>query len=63
MDPENDSYFNVSKAQEFASLGRTSIYRAMKKGKLAYIKIGRKLLFAKADLIAFLEKHKTKAKG
>jgi len=42
---------------EYLRISRSSLYWLMKKKSFPYIRLGRKLLFKKTDIDAFLEKH------
>lgn len=48
--------YTVKATLELLSIGRTSLYAAVKQGELHPVKFGRKTLFYAADLAAFLEK-------
>jgi excisionase family DNA binding protein len=46
--------YAVGEALDLLSIGRTSLYAAVKRGDLKRVKFGRKTLFYAADLAAFL---------
>lgn len=46
--------YAVSETADLLSLGRTSLYAAVKRGELKPVKFGRKTLFYAADLAEFL---------
>jgi len=46
--------YAVSETLNLLSIGRTSLYAAVKRGELKPVKFGRKTLFYAADLAAFL---------
>jgi excisionase family DNA binding protein len=48
--------YAVGEALDLLSIGRTSLYAAVKRGDLKRVKFGRKMLFYAADLAAFLTK-------
>jgi len=48
--------YTVNATLEVLSIGRTSLYAAIKQGDLHPIKFGRKTLFYAADLASFLKK-------
>jgi excisionase family DNA binding protein len=48
--------YAVGEALDLLSIGRTSLYAAVKRGDLRRVKFGKKTLFYAADLAAFLAK-------
>ena len=58
VDPRNfgrtKAAYGVSEVLEQLSIGRTSLYAAVKRRELTPVKFGRKTLFYAADLAAFL---------
>jgi len=48
--------YALGEALDLLSIGRTSLYAAVKRGDLKRVKFGRKTLFFAADLAAFLTK-------
>ena len=50
--------YGVAEVLQQLSIGRTSLYGAVKRGELTPVKLGRKTLFFAADLAAFLTKLK-----
>lgn len=63
LDPADPRAFGLAKAAysvretlELLSIGRTSLYAAVKRGELRNIKLGRRTLFLASDLTAFLTK-------
>jgi hypothetical protein len=48
------SAYSVKATLDLLSIGRTSLYAAVKRGDLHPVKFGRKTLFLAADLAAFL---------
>jgi excisionase family DNA binding protein len=62
-DPINPRAFGLTKAAyavgetlDLLSIGRTSLYAAIKRGELKHVKFGKKTLFYAVDLAAFLVK-------
>ena len=53
--------YSVTETLDVLSLGRTSLYAAVKRGDLKPVKFGKKTLFYAADLAAFLTKLKEAA--
>jgi excisionase family DNA binding protein len=60
-DPIDPRAFGLTKAAyavgetlDLLSIGRTSLYAAVKRGDLKHVKFGKKTLFYAADLAAFL---------
>ncbi|MTW19327.1 helix-turn-helix domain-containing protein [Rhodoplanes serenus] len=53
--------YSVAETLELLSVGRTSLYAAVKRGDLTPIKFGRKTLFCAMDLAAFLIRLKDEA--
>lgn len=53
--------YSVAETVELLSIGRTSLYAAIKRGDLTPIKFGRKTLFCAVDLAAFLTRLKDRA--
>lgn len=60
-DPIDPRAFGLTKAAyavgetlDLLSIGRTSLYAAVKRGELRHVKFGKKTLFYAADLAAFL---------
>ena len=53
--------YSVTETLNVLSLGRTSLYAAVKRGDLKPVKFGKKTLFYAADLAAFLTKLKEAA--
>jgi len=45
---------------EYLQIGRTTLFKLLKKNKLPHIRLGRKLLFRKKDIDKFLEAHLVK---
>lgn len=50
--------YGVGETLELLSIGRTSLYAAVKRGELTPIKFGKKTLFYATDLAAFLTRLK-----
>ena len=46
--------YSVREALELLSIGRTSLYAAIRRGDLKRVKVGRRTLFCATDLAAFL---------
>jgi excisionase family DNA binding protein len=46
--------YSVRETLELLSIGRTSLYDAVKRGELSPVKLGKKTLFYSDDLVAFL---------
>lgn len=62
-DPIDPRAFGLTKAAyavgetlDLLSIGRTSLYAAVKRGDLKHVKFGKKTLFYAADIAAFLAK-------
>jgi excisionase family DNA binding protein len=62
-DPIDPRAFGLTKAAyavgetlDLLSIGRTSLYAAVKRGELKHVKFGKKTLFYAADIAAFLIK-------
>ena len=53
--------YGVNETLELLSIGRTSLYAAIKRGELSPVKFGKKTLFCAIDLAAFLMKLKEAA--
>ncbi|MBR1279096.1 helix-turn-helix domain-containing protein [Bradyrhizobium sp. AUGA SZCCT0283] len=53
--------YGVGETIELLSIGRTSLYAAVKRGELTPIKFGKKTLFYAMDLAAFLTRLKSAA--
>jgi excisionase family DNA binding protein len=53
--------YGVRETLELLSVGRTSLYAAVKRGELTPIKFGKKTLFCATDLAAFLTRMKEMA--
>jgi excisionase family DNA binding protein len=47
--------FTVPEAASVSSLGQTSIYKAIKEGRLRIRKFGTRTIITRADLVSFLE--------
>jgi hypothetical protein len=54
--------YEVGETLELLSIGRTSLYAAVKRGELTPVKFGKKTLFCASDLTTFLMRLK-QAKG
>jgi excisionase family DNA binding protein len=50
--------FSISQTAALTTVGRTSIYAAIRRGELVVHKIGRRTLISAADLAAWLELHR-----
>lgn len=60
-DPEPDGrYFTIHDAAAFTGLSRASLYRRISDRTIPFIKIGRRVLFDRQDLIRWLATHKHK---
>jgi len=51
-------FLTVAQVTELLHISRMTLYRHMRAGDLPYIKIGRRVLFKKADIEAWLESKK-----
>jgi excisionase family DNA binding protein len=51
----NDDYLTRQEACQFIRCSLATLYNYQKSGKLSYLKIGRKVLFKKSDLLAAME--------
>lgn len=54
--------YGVGETLELLSIGRTSLYAAVKRGELSPVKFGKKTLFYAMDLAAFLAKLRESAR-
>lgn len=54
--------YGVNETLDLLSIGRTSLYAAVKRGELTPVKFGKKTLFCAVDLAAFLTKLRERAK-
>lgn len=54
--------YGVNETLDLLSIGRTSLYAAVKRGELTPVKLGKKTLFYAVDLAAFLMRLKQAAK-
>ena len=59
MDPE---YFTFKETLEYLKLSRSKLARMMKAGEVPYARIGKRILFRKADLDQFVESRLVKPK-
>ena len=50
----SDGAMSIAKAVEFTGLGRTTLYRLMDGGKIAYSKIGRSRRIPRRELVRIL---------
>jgi len=48
-------YLSSSEACEFLGIGKTKLFKLKKEGRLPYIKIDKKLVFDKNDLVKFMD--------
>src|SRR5215471_16547811 len=55
--------YGVGETLELLSIGRTSLYAAVRRGELTPVKFGKKTLFYATDLAAFLTKLRGGASG
>jgi excisionase family DNA binding protein len=53
--------YSVREAVQLLSVGRTSLYAAVRRGELRSIKLGRRTLFCAPDLAAFLTRLRASA--
>jgi excisionase family DNA binding protein len=53
--------YGVGETLELLSIGRTSLYAAVKRGELTAVKFGKKTLFCASDLATFLTRLKEAA--
>jgi excisionase family DNA binding protein len=56
IDPRAFGLLKVTYGVELLSIGRTSLYAAVRRGELTPVKFGKKTLFYATDLAAFLTK-------
>jgi Helix-turn-helix domain len=54
--------YGVNETLDLLSIGRTSLYAAVKRGELTPVKLGKKTLFYAVDLAVFLTRLKEAAK-
>jgi excisionase family DNA binding protein len=54
-------YLTKRELQEYLRISRGSVDKLMKDHDLPFFKLGKKVLFSKVDIIAFLEKKKIPA--
>ena len=52
---ENNRYLNMRGITKYTSLSPSTIYRAIKSGKLRYFQPGRKLLFKMVDVDLWID--------
>jgi len=55
--------YSVCEVIELLSIGRTSLYAAVRRGELRRIKLGKKTLFCATDLAAFLVRLRSQETG
>jgi excisionase family DNA binding protein len=53
---------NFQEVLEYLTISRGTLFRLMKDNQLAYVKAGKRLLFRKQDIDAYLEAHLVPAK-
>jgi Helix-turn-helix domain len=53
--------YGVNETLDLLSIGRTSLYAAVKRGELTPVKFGKKTLFYAVDIAAFLTKLRERA--
>jgi excisionase family DNA binding protein len=49
---------SINELSEFTGFSPSKIRNDMKSGRITYLKVGRRLLFLKNDVIAYLERHR-----
>ncbi len=49
-----EGLYSIPKATDFSALGRSSLYQAMATGRLRYVKVGRRRLIPRRELLRFL---------
>ncbi|MCC6825244.1 MAG: helix-turn-helix domain-containing protein [Acidobacteria bacterium] len=59
---EQSDLLTQKEAEEFLRLSPLSIWRYRKRGELPFVRFGKKLLFRRADLIAFIERNRRNVK-
>lgn len=47
--------YSVVRSAELSGLGRTKIFEAMRSGELVAVKVGRRTLIRRSDLVAWIE--------
>ena len=57
-DEAGDAVLDVAGAAAFLKIGQSTIYKAAASGGLASVKLGGRLVFRRADLLAYLEAHR-----
>lgn len=53
----NDGCLHIAEAARFSGLSKSSLYLAMERGDLLYVKVGRRRLIPRAGLIQWLAEH------
>jgi excisionase family DNA binding protein len=59
----NEDYFNREEACKFLRCSLATLYNYQKAGRLPCLKIGRKVLFKKSELISALQKFSKREQG
>jgi excisionase family DNA binding protein len=60
MDTQERWTFTVEEARFRLGLGRSSIYEALRRGDIPYIRIGRRILIPRASLEQLLIRHQNR---
>ncbi len=58
-----DQLLNVGQAQETLGISRPTLYRLVRSGEIAVVKIGARKLFRSDDLRQFVDQHVRRAAG
>jgi excisionase family DNA binding protein len=53
--------FSIKEATRLTGVCRTTLYEAIKAGKLRYFQVGRRVLFSREHLSEFLQSHEQRA--
>ena len=61
--PGTPEYLSIDEASDMIKLGKQAIYERVMKNKIPYYKSGRKLVFKRADLVAFIESSRKTTNG
>ena len=58
--PRTPEFLSIEEASDMIKLGKQAIYERVMKNKIKYYKSGRRLLFKREDLVAFIEESSRK---
>jgi excisionase family DNA binding protein len=54
LNPEKDVVMNTSQAAKFLNISRMTLHRRMNEGSVPHRRLGRRIMFSKLELIAWL---------